>query len=310
MDNKEILTISIPTYNRENFLKSSLDRLLLQVTDEVKIVVRDNASTNYDFWKFSENYKDSGVEFYRNDVNIGGDANIARAFETCTTKWLWVLGDDDVIEDDAILNVLKILHEKEDSIYVKFNWNSNKDVVGLVEFANLMTPRWSFGTSFFISECIHNIATTSDDMHFHYRYLSTSCGQILRVMRHLIDHPRSLCSFVQCGIIKNQCCDSPSWSYVDYAYNQIAIFDIFKSQRSILKGNIFKDIITMCYTYISDSDLPLRTKIEYLNIFAYKHGLVNMVRYNSYDIFRSVAVVLLGNKNYRMFMSLIRSIKN
>ena len=84
MDNKPILTIGIPTYNRSNYLKQCLDYICSQITDEVLVVVRDNCSTNYDFWAFIDPYvKKYGVKAYKNITNIGGDANTARLFEEC-----------------------------------------------------------------------------------------------------------------------------------------------------------------------------------------------------------------------------------
>ena len=33
-------------------------------------------------------------KFLRNKSNIGGDANIIKAFEVASGDWLWILGDD------------------------------------------------------------------------------------------------------------------------------------------------------------------------------------------------------------------------
>jgi len=40
------LSICIPTYNRAAFLGEALDSVIRQATDEVEIVVSDNASTD------------------------------------------------------------------------------------------------------------------------------------------------------------------------------------------------------------------------------------------------------------------------
>ena len=305
MDDK-ILTIGIPTYNREKYLKRCLDLVLSQKTDRVAIVVQDNASTSYDFYSFIEQYKEYDVEFRRNSVNIGGDANIARLFENCSTEWLWVLGDDDMISEGAVQTVLDSIDDNNDAIFIKLNSKYERNTIGLSEFANVFKERWSFGRCFFISEGLHNIKITQNDIYYHYRYLSTSCAQVLRVMRHLAENPTRKCVFLNKPIISNQCCDIPSWSYVEYMYNQLVIFDIFNNQRKLLKNNIFKDIVTMCFTYIEESDLPLLEKIRFYNLFAYKHGVLNTIRYNYFDIFRSVVMLVLGNRLFKKIMNRVR----
>ena len=105
----KLLTIAIPTYNRQGYLQECLDRICPQLTKEVELVVRDNCSDNYDFPGFIKQYEKYCITFCQNKVNIGGDANIARLYEECNTPWIWVIGDDDCIRNDAVEAVLKII---------------------------------------------------------------------------------------------------------------------------------------------------------------------------------------------------------
>jgi hypothetical protein len=47
------------------------------------------------------------VEVIRHKTNIGGDANFQRCFELCNTPYIWMLGDDDKIENNALEIILK-----------------------------------------------------------------------------------------------------------------------------------------------------------------------------------------------------------
>ena len=100
MIKNKILTICIPTYNRPQALNDQLQVLLPQLNNEVKLIVRDNNS-NYDIKKLFPELNYDKFEYIRNDFNIGADANIARCMENCNTKWLWILGDDDLIKNNA-----------------------------------------------------------------------------------------------------------------------------------------------------------------------------------------------------------------
>ena len=118
MINNKILTICIPTYNRPSKLNDQLRVLLPQLNDEVKLVVRDNHS-NYNIKKLFPGLNYDKFEYKINDQNIGADANIARCIETCDTKWLWILGDDDLIKNDSVLTILNLLKSNADCCIYK-----------------------------------------------------------------------------------------------------------------------------------------------------------------------------------------------
>ena len=93
-----MLDIVIPAYNRDSKLSSTLSSLLPQLDDRARLIVIDNASTDQTKLVVKQaqlDYPSLGIDYVRNSVNIGANANILRAFEVSSAKWLWVLGDDD-----------------------------------------------------------------------------------------------------------------------------------------------------------------------------------------------------------------------
>ena len=296
---EKILTIGIPTYNRKKQLTNCLDRICPLITGEVQVLVIDNGSENYDFMEFIKPYVDKyGVKAYRNKKNVGIDANQAKVFEMCDTKWLWMLGDDDFIMENAIAEVLKIVKQNNNAIYINLNSNFVGTVSGIKGFAEAMKSKWAYGHSFFISECLHNIEAASGDIYWHYRYLSSYTGQILRVMKHLIDSPNSECVFTDTKVLDNHSQDI-SWSHIDFVFYQHIIYDIFREQRSILKSNVFRSVLSICFRYIDESDLCLSEKIHYYRMYLRKHGYINALRYNKLDLLRSILFLILGKNGYR-----------
>lgn len=297
---KELLTIGIPTYNRSHYLKDCLSSICSQLTDEVKVVVRDNNSNNYDFDEFIKPYVESyNIIAERNVINIGGDANTARLFECCDTPWLWVIGDDDCLLDNIIPDVLSIIKSNSNSIYIKLNSDKNIVTKGLSEFANALKAKSAFGASFFTSECLYNVATSKDDMFWHYRYLSTYNPQILRVLKHLTKKEDSECTFTSLKVLQTQGSDV-TWGRVDIVPYQAVIFDLFYDYRSILKNNVFKDIFRYCFVYTEASSLPFKQKIKYYRTFILKYGIINSFRYNSYQIFRVAFKTMFGDFVYKL----------
>ena len=118
-----ILTIAIPTYNRNETLAHNIRLLLPQLTSECRLLVLDNASpapveeTLGDVWS---QFPDVQPELCRNDVNIGGNANILRCLEKCQTPWIWILGDDDEVKPQAIQTILKAIAEYPDAVLLNF----------------------------------------------------------------------------------------------------------------------------------------------------------------------------------------------
>lgn len=100
MENKSILTIAIPTYNRIEQLRRTLTNLIPQLDDRCYLMILDNNSDNKVENEISDLTELLSKESYaviRHRINIGADTNIFRCFELCETKWLWTLSDDDEV---------------------------------------------------------------------------------------------------------------------------------------------------------------------------------------------------------------------
>lgn len=107
MADAPLLSIAIPTYNRESCLKLLLDSICGQVSGEmsphVEVLVFDNCSTD-GTRQLVQRYL-PGHEFLhyvRNDENIGPDANFRKAFLAATGTYFWLVGDDELLFDGAI----------------------------------------------------------------------------------------------------------------------------------------------------------------------------------------------------------------
>ncbi len=121
-NNRPILTISIPTYNRSFFLDELLSCLLDQCVSNPKIelLVSDNDSSD-ETPSIVEAYIDRGLEirYLRNTANIGADRNFLQCFEKARGKYVWIIGDDDVVKPGAIGKIITYLEANEyNLIYV------------------------------------------------------------------------------------------------------------------------------------------------------------------------------------------------
>ena len=110
--NRPLLTIAVPTFNRARYLDQFLSVLFGQVREEprIELIVSDNDSPD-DTPAVVQRYQDRGlpIRYVRNRENIGPDGNILQSFELATGKYVWVVGDDDVIEPGGIARILYLL---------------------------------------------------------------------------------------------------------------------------------------------------------------------------------------------------------
>jgi glycosyltransferase involved in cell wall biosynthesis len=83
MHKKPVISICIPTYNREQLIGDCLDSVVSQINDNnlslIEIIISDNASTD-NTKKIVETYqqKYSNISYYRNDSNLGLIRNIIK----------------------------------------------------------------------------------------------------------------------------------------------------------------------------------------------------------------------------------------
>lgn len=159
-----ILTIAIPTYNRPDRVKNTIFRLLPQLTSQVKILVLDNCSNvnvkDHLKEQIGENVLDK-IQVTRHRVNIGGDANFQRCFELCDTPYIWMLGDDDVVQENAVNLILEEINNFKDHDLIGINFNSNcckverKSAVTISSTAELAEKLDFFGNWLFISTSVY-----------------------------------------------------------------------------------------------------------------------------------------------------------
>jgi glycosyltransferase involved in cell wall biosynthesis len=96
MSTGPLVTIGLPVYNSERFIRQSLDSLLAQTYTDFVLVISDNASTDATA-EICQQYaaKDSRIRYSRNPQNIGNPGNFNRVFRLATTPYLkWSTADD------------------------------------------------------------------------------------------------------------------------------------------------------------------------------------------------------------------------
>lgn len=133
---KPVLSICIPTYNRAVFLKKSLDVLCPQITsDDVELIVSDNNSPD-NTEDIVKQYvaMNPRIQYTKQETNLGAARNFFSLMHRAQGKYILLLGDDDILTDNAVSVLVDILKRKDYGLlYVETRITDNK---GIKEFDN------------------------------------------------------------------------------------------------------------------------------------------------------------------------------
>ncbi len=111
MSEKFILTIAIPTFNRQFFLIKTLDSMLpLTAHKDIEILVIENCSDD-GTWEWLSHKKDKlNLTIIRNVTNFGIEGNIIQALFYAQGQYVWLLSDHMQIHVPEVISFLNRLN--------------------------------------------------------------------------------------------------------------------------------------------------------------------------------------------------------
>ena len=117
------LSICIPTYNRVNYLKESLETLLPQaVRLGVEVCVSDNCSTDGTSSFLAEiSHEFRCFKYEVQEENIGLDRNMFAAISMGRAQYIYPLGDDDLIPEGSLSVILDAIESHSDIDMILLN---------------------------------------------------------------------------------------------------------------------------------------------------------------------------------------------
>ncbi|MEH2007537.1 glycosyltransferase family 2 protein, partial [Nostoc sp.] len=132
----KLLTIAIPTFNRAELLDKQLAWLAQAIKgfeDNCEILVSDNCSTDNTqevIQKWQATLSNIIFKSNKNSQNLGVVKNIMYCLNSTATKYVWTIGDDDLIQDRAIAYVITKLKQHEDLSLLFLNFSGRNQLTG------------------------------------------------------------------------------------------------------------------------------------------------------------------------------------
>lgn len=110
--NNPYVSIGLPVYNREKYIRATLESLLAQTFTDFELIISDNASTDrtHDICMEYAS-KDPRIRYYRNAENRGAAWNYNRVFELAVGKYFKWAASDDLCAPDFVLRCVETLDQ-------------------------------------------------------------------------------------------------------------------------------------------------------------------------------------------------------
>ena len=111
------VSVCIPTYNRADYLKYSVNSVLQQTYQDWELIVCDDGSTD-DTPEVVNSYDDSRLRYLRHPENIGRSRNMRSGFDAAKGEYFIKFDDDDAIASDFLAKTVAILDRNTEVDFV------------------------------------------------------------------------------------------------------------------------------------------------------------------------------------------------
>lgn len=268
MNNKDILlSVCIPTYDGGDYLIENLNVLIPQLEKTeygVELIISDNGTTEKNLSKL-QNYlskQSFPINFISTAENIGGRANFVKAVEPARGKYVFLLGDDDILLPN-LLEIISPLLDSERYSLIHFNFiTANESLqrpnlqckiyegctkeMTAAEFLSTSYYDPTFMSSIvFLKECWDNGLPLVRDEYYGYEWFAAICHGIIRKPNPCLFYYFPLC--IQRNPVKTWAKDTPIFKYIGQGFlfrdlDKIAP-GLFDSKINFLRTSYFNKFL-------------------------------------------------------------------
>lgn len=159
MNIEDTLEIILITYNRKDLLQKTFEQIFT-INSPIRnfpITILDNKSTDGTSELIQE-YKTKfpKIKHIINTRNIGGNANIIRAFELVSKKYFWILCDDDNYDWTYWSEIEQAIREERDIILTEHLTKGNNLPIEVIVNELCFLPAGIYKSELLSDDVIHN----------------------------------------------------------------------------------------------------------------------------------------------------------
>jgi glycosyltransferase involved in cell wall biosynthesis len=167
-ENKPLVSIGLPVYNGEKYLKQSIDSILDQTFTDFELIISDNASTDSTPEICHKVVtQDARVRYQRNTTNIGGANNANLTFKMARGKYFRWAAHDDICAPELLQKCVGAL-DLDPGVVIAYPMTWSMDEMGKV---------------FNVSSHIHAVSQKPHERFRKIACADDACEEIYGVMR-------------------------------------------------------------------------------------------------------------------------------
>ena len=126
-----MVSICIPVFNGENFIKDCINSIMLQSCKDFEVIVVDNDSNDKTL-QIVKSYNDPRIKIYSNKKNIGAINNFTKCIELATAEYFVMIPHDDIMKQNFINQTSDILNKNKNVgiVYAGVEYiDENKNII-------------------------------------------------------------------------------------------------------------------------------------------------------------------------------------
>lgn len=117
---KPLVTVAIPVYRGELYIKKAIDSVLSQSFTDFELLVIDNDSDDQTV-DIVRSYSDARIVLVRNEKNIGAESNWNKCITLAKGSYIKILPHDDILQPNCLKEQVEILDaDQEERIALVF----------------------------------------------------------------------------------------------------------------------------------------------------------------------------------------------
>lgn len=137
------VSVIMPSYNKEEYIASSIESVINQTFQDFELIIIDDASNDRSV-EIIQRYHDKRIRFYQNDKNIGIAQNRNRAIDLAKGSYIALLDADDISTNIRLEKEVEYLDSHPDIavVFGEFQEIDEKDNIKETYFVSMKNPNY------------------------------------------------------------------------------------------------------------------------------------------------------------------------
>ena len=113
---KDLVSVCVPTYNGAQFIKQTLESILGQTYEHLEVIIQDDGSTD-NTMEIVRSFADPRITVRTSSENLGGASNWNAATSSYQGKYVKVVCQDDLLDNDCIEQEVHTLNANPEAAF-------------------------------------------------------------------------------------------------------------------------------------------------------------------------------------------------